>query len=128
MARLVTTEEKVQGWPRDLMLAHLRQYLQWHERRETFALILCCRKVSSNHTEVIMQTHLKTLFVALSLTGLLVTTLSACSHHHGRSSHHRSASYGGFYGQAHPYGEPYDEHHDERGRDRHDGDYHGHGY
>lgn len=75
-----------------------------------------------------MQTHLrKTLFIVLPLAGLLVTTLGACSHHHGRF-YRGGASYGGFYGQGYPYGDPYDAHHGERDRDHHDGDYHGHGY
>lgn len=79
-----------------------------------------------------MKTSLKkTLFVVLLLTGLVVTSLAACSHR-GHSYSHRSAAHEGFSGQAHSYGD-YTNSHQGSHQDEHERDSHGrrrynHGY
>ena len=74
-----------------------------------------------------MKTQLKkTLFVVFPLAALLVTTLGACSSHHGRSSPYRGSSYGGLYGQTLPLEGSYDTHRDERYRDNRGGYYSDH--
>lgn len=69
---------------------------------------------------------IKTLFIVLPLTGLLITTLGACTHHHRRSPYGYGATRGDSYGYRYPDEERYDEHRNERDRRYHDGDRHRH--